>query len=608
MPVAETEATSSNISAHSMPFGAEIRREGGVRFRIFAPAVDSVGLRLERRAGDVPMQQLEAGWFERIEPDAEAGTRYRFVLPDGTAVADPASRFQPEDVHGPSEVVDAAAYAWNDHGWQGRPWSQSILYELHIGTFTREGTFAAAAQKLALLADLGITAIELMCLAEFAGNRNWGYDSVLLYAPDASYGRPEDLKRLIDTAHQLSMQVILDVVYNHFGPEGNDLPKYFPQVLTGKHKTPWGDALNFDEDEAGGCARQVRELIIQNALYWVEEFHIDGLRLDAAHAIIDGGKIHVLDEMAMRVREFAAAQQPSRHVHLIREDEENIAQKLLRNEKGHCEKFTAQWNHDMSHLLGAAMRQEFSGDEHDEETFKQAETVAQGFVIAAEESGKGGEVRCHVPPTAFVAFIQTHDLIGNRIGGERIHTLAPTEAVRAVMALLLLTPQIPMLFMGDEFAATTPFPYFCDFGGELGKAVSRGRHEFLRQLHNADDAALSCAPDPQQESTFQSAKLAWEQRDTSDWPEWYRRILRTRLERVSPALEEVADRCGTFRVLRAGAFEIVWKLGSANLTAAVNLRPDGIDGFSATGETIWFEGSAQSETSLGPWSVRWTMQ
>ena len=591
-----------------MLFGAEVLPEGGVRFRIFAPAVDSMGLRMEGQAKDLPMDRLEEGWFQRIEPLAKAGTRYHFVLPDGMAVADPASRYQPQDVHGPSEVIDPRAFPWSDQAWRGRPWSQTVLYELHIGTFTPEGTFAAAAEKLPQLAEIGITAIEIMCLADFAGNRNWGYDSVLLYAPEGTYGTPEDLKHLVDVAHHHGIQIILDVVYNHFGPEGNDLPKYFPQLLTRDHCTPWGDALNFDEDKAGSCAKQVRELIIQNALYWVEEFHIDGLRLDAAHAIIDESKLHVLDEMAMRVREFGAVQQPPRAIHLIREDEQNIAPKLLRSEKGHCEKFTAQWNHDMSHLLGAAMRQDFSGGGQEDETTKQAETVAEGFIIAVEESGKADEVRCHVPPTAFVAFVQTHDLIGNRIAGERVHALAKPEAVRAVMAVLLLTPQVPMLFMGDEFASTSPFPYFCDFGGDLGKAVSKGRREFLMKLHNADEAALQNAPDPQEESTFLSAKLNWAERERSDWPDWYRRILGVRQQRVSVLLESLNERCGAFRILRPGAFEITWDMAGKRLQVSANLRPDASDGFEGGGETIWLEGETGSATSLDPFTVRWTLR
>lgn len=591
-----------------MLFGAELRPEGGVRFRLFAPGVDQVGLRLNNAGVDQPMQRLDSGWYETVVHEAAAGTRYQFVLPDGTVVADPVSRFQPLDVHGPSEVIDPAVFAWTDAAWQGRPWSQTVLYELHIGTFTPEGTFAAAARKLPQLAEIGITAIEIMCLADFAGSRNWGYDSVLLYAPDATYGRPDDLRLLIDTAHRHGIQVILDVVYNHFGPEGNYLPKYFPQLLTRKHCTPWGDALNFEEDGKSDCAKQVRELIIQNALYWVQEFHVDGLRLDAAHAIIDEGPLHVLDEMAMRVRSLASAQEPPRHVHLIREDEANIADKLLRDDCGVCEKFTAQWNHDMSHLLGAAMRQDFSGDEHDEETFKQAEAVAEGFVISAEEHGESREVRCHVPPSAFVAFVQTHDLIGNRIAGERIHALAPEHAVRAVMALLLLSPQIPMLFMGDEFAATAPFPYFCDFGGELGQAVSKGRREFLRELHHADDAALQAAPDPQQESTFLSAKLDWQEREASNWPLWYRAILQARQQHVCAALEGRLERCGSFRVLRAGAFEVVWHLHDATLTLCANLRPDATDGFASQPENIWMEGSAASDTALDRWSVRWSLR
>ena len=338
-----------------MLFGAEIQAAGNVRFRLFAPAVKAVQVSLEGRAEPLQMQEMDGGWYELATAEAQAGSRYKFVLPDGTAVPDPVSRHQPEDVDGPSEVIDPRAYAWRDVAWQGRPWSESVLYEMHVGAFTPEGTFAAASEKLDHLAAVGITAVELMCIAEFPGLRNWGYDSVLLYAPDSSYGRPEDLKAFVDAAHARGIQVILDVVYNHFGPQGNYLPRYFPQLLTKEHCTPWGDALNFDEDrsDSNGCSKQVRELIIQNALYWVEEFHIDGLRLDASHAIIDSSPLHVLDEMALRVRELAASFEPHRRVHLIREDEHNISTELMRSRRGKAKHYTAQWNHDMSHLLGA---------------------------------------------------------------------------------------------------------------------------------------------------------------------------------------------------------------------------------------------------------------
>ncbi len=589
----------------------------GVRFRLFAPAAKSLRLKLQHVSEPLPMQALDSGWFECVSTEAGVGTLYQFLLPDGTAVPDPASRHQSEDVDGPSEVIDPLSFGWSDAAWQGRPWTETVLYELHVGTFTPEGTFQAAVHKLDHLAGLGITAVELMCVADFAGARNWGYDSVLLYAPDSRYGRPEELKAFVDAAHARGIQVVLDVVYNHFGPQGNFLPKYFPQMLTNRHCTPWGDGLNFDDEKDGDCARQVREFIIQNALYWVEEFHIDGLRLDAAHAILDDGPVHVLDELALRVREFAAANNggPRRQVHLIREEEYNVAAKLTREDCGVCDEFTAQWNHDMTHLLGAAMRTVFdeNGNEPDEETAKLAQALAEGFVLAASESKDGDEIRCMVPPTAFIAFLQTHDLIGNRIAGERMHALAPAEAIRAASAVLLLAPQIPMIFMGDEWGASSPFPYFCDFGGDLGEKVRTGRCEFLQKLHNASDEELKAAPNPQAESTFLSAKLQWEQAAEpahAAWLEWYPRLLKTRLEKIAPLLPMLNQRCGQTRVLAAGAFEVEWTMADgAKLTMAANLRPQPGAGFSESGgEVVWMEGTTPSGSELGPWSVRWILQ
>ncbi len=595
-----------------MLFGAELRAGGGVRFRLFAPGAAFVRLRLD---GEdlLPLHSFGDGWHEVTTNKARTGSRYQFVLPDDTCVPDPASRHQPDDVDAASEVIDPHAYPWQDAAWCGRPWVETVLYELHAGTFTAEGTFRAAMERLDHLQCIGITAIELMCLADFPGGRNWGYDSVLMYAPDSGYGRPEQLKEFIDAAHARGIQVILDVVYNHFGPQGNYLPRYFPQLLTSEHRTPWGDALNFDDAKGGKDAKQVREFIIHNALYWIEEFHVDGLRLDAAHAMIDSSRLHVLDELALRVQDFAQSCSPKRHIHLIREEEHNISDKLLRNRMGECERYTAQWNHDMSHLLGAAMRTNFEGGADDEETRKQAQAVAEGFVIAAEESGEGGAVRCKVPPTAFVSFVQTHDLIGNRIAAERIYALAPKICVRAVMSVLLLAPQIPMLFMGDEFASSSPFPYFSDFGGDLGETVRKGRCEFLKRLHNANDADLKVAPNPQAPETFLSAKLDWEeaqQPDHAEWAAWYGSILRVRLQRLAPLLHKLKERCGTFRILHGGAFEADWKLdGDSTLHLAVNLRPGAMQGFTAqAGEVLWTEGSAQSDTELGAWSVRWKLE
>ncbi len=610
--------TTQNTSTHRMLFGAEVLPTGAVRFRLFAPAADSIRLALEGAPAPLPLEKLDSGWYELTTDQAQPGSLYRFLLPDGTSVPDPASRFQPRDIAGPSEVIDPAAYHWQDAAWQGRPWRETVLYELHVGAFTPEGTFAAAAAKLDHLAAVGITAIELMCIADFPGLRNWGYDSVLMYAPDSSYGRPEDLKAFVDAAHARGIQVILDVVYNHFGPEGNYLALYFPQFFTKEHCTPWGDALNFDEHSAGDCATQVREFIIQNALYWVEEFHIDGLRLDASHAIIDPSPRHVLDEMSDRIRAFADAQQPHRRIHLIREDEHNIASELVRNPRGKARHYTAQWNHDMSHLLGAGMRSNFDGDQHDDETRRISHSVAEGYILAEEDKESRGEPShahlCDIPPTAFISFVQTHDLIGNRIAGERIHALIPPQHVHAVMAVLLLVPQVPMLFMGDEFAATSPFPYFCDFHGQLGLDVSKGRREFLQTLHHASDEDLARAPDPQADTTFQSAKLNWQELEhpvQAAWLPWYRNILRVRLEKIAPLISRLGGRCGQPRVLAANAFEVTWSLNDHHtLTVSANLRPFPWNGFTApnaTAEELWLEGVANTPTELAPYTVRWTL-
>lgn len=589
-----------------MPFGAEIEEGESVHFSIFAPSAAAVKLALEGSAEPLAMNAHSAGWHELTTSAAHAGTPYRFVLPDGSAVPDPASRYQPEDVHGPSEVIDPCAYAWHDQSWRGRPWAEAILYEIHIGAFTQEGTFRGAMARLDHLAALGVTALELMCIADFAGTRNWGYDGVLLYAPDSVYGRPEDLKAFIDAAHARGLMVILDVVYNHFGPEGNYLPRYFPRICTDRHCTPWGPALNFD----GEGSEQVREFIIHNALYWIEEFHVDGLRLDAAHAMIDTGPRHILDELADRVHTVAG----DRTVHLILEYEQNIARRLLRDSRGEATLYTAQWNHDITHLLGASMaggcEQQGGGDE---ETDRLGKALAEGFVIAAQSDGQAAECP-PVPPTAYTAFIQTHDLIGNRIFGERIYALATPAAVRAVAAIYLLGPQIPMMFMGDEFGASTPFPYFCDFHGELAEAVRKGRREQLAKQEPRPDAeTLERAPDPQAEATFRSAKLRWAEADEgahAEWVEWYRSLLSARREAIVPLLHGIAESCGEYQVVGPGALAIRWWLaGGAKLHLAANLCVRATSGFPPTaGRMIWQEGSQENGGTLGPWSVTWRIE
>ncbi len=597
--------------SHRMPFGAEIQPGGEVRFSIFAPSAASVKLAIDGVADAIAMLATSSGWHHLTSSGAVAGSRYRFVLPDGRRVADPASRHQPDGVHGPSEVIDPCAYLWNDRAWSGRPWAEAVLYELHVGAFTEAGTFQSAIEKLDHIARLGITAIEVMALAEFAGARNWGYDGVLFYAPHSSYGRPEDLKAFIDAAHARGLMVILDVVYNHFGPIGNDMPAYFPEVLTSSHSTPWGLALNFD----GEGSEQVREFIIHNALYWIEEFHVDGLRLDAAHAMMDGGPRHILDELADRVHALAG----NRPVHLILENEQNCAARLLRDDLGRPTLYTAQWNHDITHLLGASMaargavRPATDGGETD----RLGKALAEGFVIAAEELGTGGkpgQAACPpVPPTAYTSFLQTHDLVGNRIFGDRIHAIAAPEAVRAVASIYLLLPQIPLIFMGEEWAASSPFPFFCDYKGDLADAVRKGRLEQLaKQEPKPDPEVLKRAPDPQAEATFRSAKLHWD--EIADEPhavsmDLYRRLLETRRASILPLLGELTKNCGTYKVLGPGALAAQWTLaGERVLRLDANLAWQPMRGFrEVDGSEIWGEGLTAGPDQLGPWCVRWSV-
>lgn len=594
-------------SVHRMPFGAELR-EDGVRFRLFAPNARAIRLALDEQRPDTPalrpMQAMGDGWHELFVEGAGAGTRYRFVLPDGFRVPDPASRFQPEGVHRASEVVDPASFHWSDDDWQGRSWDEAVLYELHVGAFTPEGTFRAAIDKLDHLASLGVTAVELMCVNGFAGQRSWGYDGVLLYAPDETYGRPEDLKAFVDAAHGRGLMVILDVVYNHFGAEGNYLPRYFPQIFSSKHMTAWGPGLNFD----GPQSAEVRELILQNAVYWIEEFHMDGLRLDASHAMIDTSEHPILVELAERVRGCAGERRPS----LILESERCVSGLLPKTSKETAWYYNAQWNHAIDHLLGLAMAGECRpGDEgavHEIEELGRAATEGFGGdgkdpadLAAAEE----------IPPGAFVSFVQTHDLVGNRASGERIHALASPEAVRAIAAIYLLLPQTPMLFMGEEWGATAPFPFFSDFGGELAEAVRRGRCEQLAKT-GASDEELARAPDPQAESTFLSAKLNWQEPEEAEHAarvEWYRRVLAARRERLLPLLDRLGhDR--SYRVLGPGRLEASWELkNGGRLRLAANLCRQPGSGFHVgSGTVLWREGEQVDDETLGAWAVRWTIE
>jgi maltooligosyltrehalose trehalohydrolase len=503
---------------HRMPFGATVQ-SAGVDFAFWAPSAEGVSL-VHRPAGGAAathaLSRGADGWYRTTLADARAGDSYAWRLADGTTMPDPASRFNPEDVHGPSRVVDPASFDWPDAAWRGRPWHEAVVYELHIGTFTEEGTFQAARERLTELAELGITAIELMPLADFPGARNWGYDGVLQFAPDASYGSPDDLKALVAAAHALGIMVLLDVVYNHFGPEGNYLHASCPEFFNAAERTPWGAAINFD----GPGSRTVRDFFVHNVLYWIEEFQFDGLRMDAIHAIRDSSPKHIVQE----IREaLDAGPARERQVHLVLENDANQARLLVRGKGGHPLAGTAQWNDDLhhaAHVLTTGERDGYYVDYADAPARDFARSLAEGFIYQGQASPfRDGELRGEpstaLPSTAFVSYLQTHDQVGNRAFGDRIHAFGDPVLLRGAFACLLLSPHVPMLFMGDEFAASTPFLYFCDFGPELAAAVSAGRRaEFGGFAAFADEAARARIPDPNAEQTFLASKLRWRERGT----------------------------------------------------------------------------------------------
>jgi malto-oligosyltrehalose trehalohydrolase len=591
------------ISQHRMPFGSELQDNATVAFRIFAPDCQTIRLALDGGRHLLTMHAGSNGWHELATTEALAGTRYLFVLPDGTRVPDPASRFQPDDVYGPSEVIDPQAYRWRDAGWYGRPWETAVLYELHVGAFTESGTFLGAIEKLDHLAQLGITAIELMAVADFPGMRNWGYDEILMYAPDSVYGRPDDLKALVDAAHARGIMVIFDVIYNHLGAEGNLLPRYFPRFFSPVHESPWGKVPNFDADGS----EQVREFIIHNALYWIEEFHADGLRLDASHDMVDRSSRHILDELVERVHAITEGQT----VHLIAEDERNISARLTRDKDGRPQAYSAQWNHQMAHL------RELPADKlcapstiPNAKIETVARMIAVGYSGKAKAFGEAGEISCRVPPTAYISFLQTHDLVGNDLIGQRIYSKASLEAVRSLSAIYLLAPQIPMLFMGDEWGASTPFPFFCDFRSDIAQDVRKGRLDFLQKNLQIEPSALEHVPDPLALATFRSAHLDWnemERGEHSDWFAWYRNILRVRREEIAPLLRGISDQSGDYRVVGPAAFIATWMLAAGvRLTLEANLCDQSATGFPDSADRhIWEEGIRIGPGELGAWTVRW---
>ncbi len=541
--------------ARHLEFGATLLAEGRTRFRLWAPAQQEVAVGIEG-AGVVAMRREPDGWFA-IEAACGAGARYRFRLGDGTEVPDPASRFQPEDVHGPSQVIDPRAYEWRHAAWTGRPWHEVVLYEVHAGCL---GGFGGVAAALPALKALGVTAVELMPIGDFPGRHNWGYDGVLPFAPDSAYGAPDDLKALIDAAHGLGMMMFLDVVYNHFGPDGNYLGLYAPQVFRDDIRTPWGGAIDFRRPE-------VRRFFTENALYWLNEYRFDGLRLDAVHEISEPDW---LDEMADEVRCVAG---PGRHLHLVLENERNEARHLMRD-------IDAQWNDDGHHAFHVLLTGEDGGyykDYAEAGAAGLARVMAEGFFFQGQVSQHRGRPRGtpsrDLPTTAFVLFLQNHDQVGNRAFGERLTQLADSAALEAAIAAQVLCPQIPLLFMGEEVASATPFLFFTDHDPELGKLVRDGRRkEFAHFAAFSDPEKRERIPDPNAPATFEASRPCPDPALGEHRRALYQRLIALRMREIAPEIERA--RAIEARPLGSAAVQACWRLGDRGvLTIAVNLGP-----------------------------------
>nr|WP_314260532.1 malto-oligosyltrehalose trehalohydrolase [uncultured Devosia sp.] len=602
------------VRSHKMRFGAELRAKS-TRFKLWAPKCKSVKLRIKGRRNLLELEARSDGWHKIEVEGVGAGTLYKYVLPDGMEIPDPTSRYQPEDVHSWSEVIDPRAFDWSDVDWRGRPWEEAIIYELHVGTFTDAGTFRAAIGKLDHLVKLGITAIQMMPICDFYGRFNWGYDGAMLFAPESTYGRPEDLKAFVDAAHDRGLMVFLDVVFNHFGPHGNYLPSISP-IFTDRHRSPWGAGINYDDKGAD----VVRELVIEAAIYWVTEFHFDGLRLDAIHEIQDDSTTHVLEIIAARVR----AAGPYRHVHLIVENSKNQERWLRRNSSCLPVHYTAQWNDDVHHLLHAAATGENTGyyadfDNLEERCERLGKALAEGFAYQGElrphKGEKVGEPSVGLPATAFVSYIQDHDQIGNRIFGDRIGKLAHADAVKALTAVYLLLPQIPMLFMGEEWASACPFPFFSDVPVDLRDSVLEGRQEELKNTPEHEDpskADVHETVDPTLPSTFASAKLDWsnlKKAEHADWLWHYRQLIDIRKTEIVPRLPGLEGFSAHYDVLGQKAVLIRWHMGDGTtLRLYANLDNNSQTGVPAViGRRVHLQGFVE-EGLLGPWSVLWTLE
>jgi maltooligosyltrehalose trehalohydrolase len=583
-----------SATTRRLPAGAEARRGGGVHFRVWAPKRRRVSVVLEGASGgERPLDPEGNGWFSAFVGDASAGMRYRYRLDGGRPLPDPASRFQPDGPHGPSEVVDPSRFRWTDGDWPGVRAHGQVIYEMHIGAFTADGTWAAAARQLPALADLGITTLELLPVAEFPGRFGWGYDGVDLFAPTRLYGSPDDMRAFVDRAHALGLAVLLDVVYNHLGPDGNYL-REFADAYFSSRRTEWGDAINFDGDDAA----PVRELFAANAAYWVDEFHLDGLRIDATQEMHDASETHILVEVARRARDAGRG----RRIWVVAENEPQSA-RLVRPPSEGGYGLDALWNDDFHHSAMVALtgRREayytdYLGTPQELVSAAKRGFLYQGQYYAWQRKTRGSRA-ADLPPSRFVAYLQNHDQVANSARGERLHQLTSPGRLRAMTALLLLLPSTPMLFMGQEFAASSPFLYFADHEPRLAATVRKGRAEFLAQFASiAREEVRGRLADPGDPGTFARSRIdhAERERHAGTW-RLHRDLLR--LRREDPVLARPAGIDGAVLADRALVLRFMASDGDDRLVV-VNLGQE---------ERL----AAASEPLLAPpedrrWRERWS--
>jgi maltooligosyltrehalose trehalohydrolase len=573
---APLRASADAAGTRRFPVGAEHAGESGVHFRVWAPASRTVAVDLLPPADrgnllgyprTVALHEEAGGYFSGFLAEARVGDRYKLRLDTG-AFPDPASRFQPEGPHGPSQVV-APFFPWTDRDWRGRPPKDLVIYELHLGTFTAEGNWRAAAKRLPDLVELGITAVELMPIAEFPGKFGWGYDGVDLFAPAHLYGVPDDARAFVNRAHELGLAVILDVVYNHLGPDGNYLREFSPHYFSSRYKNEWGDPLNFDGEQSA----PVREFFVSNARYWIEEFHLDGLRLDATQQIYDASAPHIVTEIVRAARQAA----PHRHVCVIAENETQDG-RLARAPGAGGHGLDALWNDDFHHSARVA------ATGHAEAYYRGYRGAAQEFVSCAKrgflyqgqwyqwQNARRGHPALDLPPSNFVVYLQNHDQIANSLRGARLHQLTSPGKLRALTALTLLSPQIPLIFQGQEFASSAPFLYFADHEADLAKLVGEGRRRFLSQFPtvSCEESRDVLAP-PQAEETFQRSKLDWDERHAHT-ETWRLHADLLRLRREDAALKNLSAIDGA--VLAPRAFVLRYFSTAGDRLLLVNLDCD----------------------------------